>query len=110
MAIVYVALVIITVSFSQLLLKIGANKSVGKGSLAPYINIYTAVAYGLYLINTVVTVYALKYVDLDFLYATTSLKFLTILVLSIVFLKEKTSKSKIMAVLLISAGVVVFNL
>ena len=109
MAIIYVALVVATVSVSQVLLKIGANKSIGKGVVAPYTNHYTILAYFLYLINTVLGVYALKNIELSLFYAVTSLKFLVIFVLSIVFLKEKVSKLKVVAVLLIFAGVLIFN-
>lgn len=108
-AFVYVALVVATVSVSQVLLKIGANRSVGKSVSAPYTNPYTIVAYCLYLVNTVLGVYALKNIELSFFYAATSLKFLVIFVLSVVFLKERVNKYKVAAILLIFVGVLVFN-
>ena len=64
----------------------------------------------LYLLTTLLTVYALKDIPLNLFYASTSLKFVLILVLSKLMLQEKINPGKMFAVMLIVAGVIVFNM
>lgn len=75
-----------------------------------YVNPYTLIAYSLYVLTTLLTVYALKDILLNLFYASTSLKFVLILILSKLVLWEKIDSSKAFAVLLIFVGVMVFNM
>lgn len=102
--------VIIFTGSSQVLLKVGANKAYKKKFIVAYVNPYTFIAYSLYALTTLLTVYALKDIPLNLFYATTSLKFVLILILSKIMLQEKINSSKVFAVLLIVVGVIVFNM
>jgi len=75
-----------------------------------YVNPYTLIAFSLYVLTTLLTVYALKDIPLNLFYASTSLKFVLILILSKLVLREKIDSSKAFAVLLILVGVMVFNM
>ncbi len=110
LSMLYLVLVIVFTGFSQVLLKVGANKANKKKFTMAYVNPYTFIAYSLYTLTTILTVYALKDISLDLFYASTSLKFVLILILSKLMLREKINSSKTFAVLLIFVGVIVFNM
>lgn len=101
--------VIVLTGSSQVLLKVGANKAKKKFIMA-FINPYAFIAYCLYVLTTLLTVYALKDIPLNLFYASTSLKFILILVFSKLMLQEKVNSNKVFAVLLIFIGVMVFNM
>lgn len=109
-SILCLVLVIVFTGSSQVLLKVGAKKANKKKFIVAYVNPYTFVAYSFYALTTLLTVYALKDIPLNLFYATTSLKFVLILILSKLMLQEKIKSGKIFAVLLIVVGVVVFNM
>jgi drug/metabolite transporter (DMT)-like permease len=88
----------------QVLLKIGANK------VKIYTNPATLAGYGIFLVATVCSVYALQAMNLKTLYALTSLTPLVVMVLSVIVLKETITKNKVIAVGLIFCGLLVFNL
>jgi multidrug transporter EmrE-like cation transporter len=102
--------VIASTGFSQTLLKVGANQAHEKRLVFAYVNPYTLIAYGLYIVATIFTVYALKDTPLKLFYSTTSLKFVLILILSKLILREKIDYRKIIAVGLIVCGVIIFNM
>lgn len=108
-SIFYLVLVIASTGFSQTLLKVGANQAYEKKFVLAYVNPYTFTAYGLFFLSTVFTVYALKDIPLKFFYSTTSLKFIFVLILSRLVLREKIDARKIIAVGLIVLGVIIFN-
>lgn len=96
----------------QVLLKIGsARKGKEKNSaLAPYLNLPTITAYGLFLFVTVIVVIALKDIQLKVAYAVASLSFVTVLLLSFWILKEKITKKMVIAIVLIVLGITIFNI
>ncbi|MGB9928925.1 MAG: hypothetical protein ACPK85_11060 [Methanosarcina sp.] len=109
-SILYLVSVILFTGSSQVLLKLGAKKANKNKFIMAYINPYTFFAYCLYLLTTLLTVYALKDIPLNLFYASTSLKFVLILALSKLMLQEKIDPGKVFAVLLIVVGVIVFNM
>jgi drug/metabolite transporter (DMT)-like permease len=96
---------------SQVLMKIGsAHQSKRKDSfLAPYLNMATLFAYGLLFCVTVISVIVLKEIPLKVVYSVTSLGILVVVGLSSVILKEKITMKMIIASILISVGVIIFN-
>jgi len=110
LSMVFLVSMIIFTGFSQVLLKVGANKANMKKCNISYVNPYTLIAFSLYVLTTLLTVYALKDIPLNLFYASTSLKFVLILILSKLVLREKIDSSKAFAVLLILVGVMVFNM
>ena len=104
------SLVIIFTGVSQVLLKIGANHGYKQKFIAAYVNPYTFIAYAFYLIVTILTVHALRGTQLKYFYAISSLKFVLVLVLSKLMLNESLNWEKIVSVVFIVCGIVVFNL
>lgn len=109
-SIIYLVLVIASTGFSQTLLKLGANQAHEKKLFLAYVNPYTIIAYILYFVATVFTVYTLKDTPLKLFYSTTSLKFVLILILSRMILQEKIDHRNVIAVGLIVFGVIIFNM
>ena len=106
-----VFLAILLTGISQVLLKIGsAHQGKRKKSvLDAYLNIYTIAAYGLLLFVTMISVIALKEIPLKLFYAIASLGFVVVVGLSWGVLNEKINGNMIIAIVLISFGVVIFN-
>ena len=98
---------VLLTGIAQILLKIGARKS---GTMQMYINPATFTGYGLFLIVTICTIYALQVMELKTLYALMSLNPLVVMVLSFFVLKETITRNKVIAVGLIFCGLLVFNL
>jgi len=96
---------------SQTLLKIGADSGARSNRfLDSYLNPPTITAYGLILLVTILSVYALRDLPLKVFYSLTALNFIIVLGLSAVFLREEVSRDKVVAIGLIVFGVIVFNL
>lgn len=107
LSLLFLIVVIVFTGVSQVLLKIGAKQA--KNHVSIFINIYTLTAYSLYLLTTLFTVYALRNISLDTFYASTSLKFIFVVVLSRIVIGEKLNNRKLVAVSLIMIGVIVFS-
>ena len=103
-------LVTVFTGANQVLLKIGANHGSSQNIIAAYVNPYTFGAYALYLIVTILTVFALQDIQLKLFYAVSSLKFVLILLLSKLILDESLNREKIVSVVLIVCGILIFNL
>ncbi|WP_419874593.1 EamA family transporter [Candidatus Pristimantibacillus sp. PTI5] len=109
MIIVIVAILILMNSFAQIFLKIGAIKTNGS-SLRTRIDAYTIIGYLLFFLATLLSVYLLKFINFKSLTVIISFNYVATLILSNVILKEKYTKQKIIATLVIILGVIVFNL
>jgi len=105
---IFVFLSIFFTGISQILLKIGAGN--GRSMLHTYLNAPTVTGYFLFLVVTICSIYALQVVELKSLYALSSLNYVAVLVLSSAVLKEKLSRNKLLSILLIVSGLIVFNL
>lgn len=102
------AVSILLTGISQVFLKIGAQK---KGNIySIYLNIFTIFGYVLLIVVTVSNVVILRELDLKLLYAIMSLNYVIVIIFSKVLLKEFISHNKWMAIILIVAGVIAFNL
>ena len=95
---------ILIVSFSQILLKKGAElKNI-------YINKYTIVGYSLMALSMVFTLIGYKGVDLTMSGILQGLSFIFVPILSIYLLKEKINKTTIIGILFIIAGIVIYSI
>lgn len=106
MSSLYIILFIISIgiaSYSQILLKKGSNKK------NIYINVYTIIGYLLMLGSTVLTLITYKYINLSLGQLLQSLSFIFVTFLSLLLLKEKISKKKIIGIIIIIIGIVIFN-
>jgi len=110
-ALITALLAVLLTGISQTFLKIGADMGVQNNRLlGSYLNLPTITAYGLLLLVTVLSVYALRDLPLKVFYSLTSLNFIVVLVLSSVFLGEEVSRDKIIAMGIIFIGTAIFNL
>ncbi len=104
----YLALAaVLLTGVGQVLLKIGAKK---RGTMEMYTNPATLAGYGIFLVATICSIYALQVMNLKTLYALTSLTPLVVMTLSVYVLKETLTKKKVIAIGLIFSGLLVFNL
>ncbi len=95
----------------QTLLKMGAKKEEGKNQLAgAYLNRHVIIAYGLFLLVTLFSVYALRGIPLKVFYSLTSLNFFTVMIFSYFVLKEPANREQVIGIGLIAFGVIIFNM
>jgi drug/metabolite transporter (DMT)-like permease len=106
----FVLFAIILTGFSQILLKIGSNNKKSNNVLDIYWNYATISAYFLYILVTILYIYAMIDIPLKIVYALGSLNYLIILFFSSIILKEPITKVKVIATLIITSGVIIFNL
>jgi len=96
---------ILLTSVSQMLLKAGSDNA---NSI--YFNRFTASGYLIFLIVTIFSILALRGLSLKFYYALTSLNYILVLIFSYIILKEEITKNKIIGIILIVWGIIIFNL
>lgn len=96
-------------SLSQVLLKMSANKEY-KNVWQEYLNPRIILAYGLFFASTLITVVAYKYVNLSLGAVLESSGYIFVTILGLLILKEKVDKRKILGLLTILIGIIVFNL
>ena len=91
-------------SYSQILLKKGAQKK------NIYINKYTIIGYTLMIISTLFTLWAYKGVNLSFSQILQSLSFIFVIILSRLILKEKITKRSIIGMIFIIIGMIIYSI
>lgn len=94
-------------AFSQILLKISANKEYDNG-LKEYLNPLVIVAYGLFFGSMLLGTYSLKGITISFSTILESLSYIIIPVLSFAILKEKMNKKQLIGTLIIVTGLIVY--
>ncbi|MFF2091718.1 EamA family transporter [Paenibacillus sp. NPDC058174] len=109
MSVLVIVILVLFNSFAQIFLKMGALRTKEKNLLSS-INIYIILGYILFFSATLLSVYLLKLINFKDLTVIISLNYVSTLILSNVILKEKYSKQKVYATLLIIVGVIIFNI
>ena len=107
-SLVFVVSVLIS-SISQVMLKTSANKSYSD-RIKEYLNPTVIIAYGLFFLSTLITVFAYKVVPLSLGPVLESTGYIFVAVLGVVLLKEKMSRRKLLGMVLILAGIALFSL
>lgn len=102
-------LVIFLTSVGHLLLKISAFRVAEYGGRL-YTHPISVIAYVIFAIVALLSIYAMKGLDLKVFFALNSLTYICIPLLAFIILKESFTRSKVMGVLIISLGVILFNL
>lgn len=100
-------IVILLTSAAHLLLKKG-SVSAAATKRKMYLHPLSLLAYGLFAIAALISIFAMKGLDLKVFFALTSLTYICIPVLSFVFLKESATRNKILGIIVISFGVIIF--
>ena len=108
--ILYSALLILSVfisALSQVLLKKSALKSYAS-FIREYLNFYVIPAYAIYFLAVFLDLLALRKVPVSFVPVAEASSYIFVLLFGRIFFKETFSKRKILAMILILAGIVVF--
>lgn len=106
----YIAILLFSVfisAFSQVLLKKSALKTYGS-FWREYLNIYVVPAYAIYFLAVFLDLIALKKVPVSFVPVAEASSYVFVLLFGKLFFNEKFSKKKILAMLLILTGIIVF--
>jgi drug/metabolite transporter (DMT)-like permease len=93
---------------AHLLLKKGTVVSAEK-HMKMYLHPLSIAAYVIFAIVAFLSIYAMKGLDLKVFFALNSLTYIFIPVLSFIFLKESVTRNKLIGIVLISIGVIIFN-
>lgn len=96
-------------SFSQVLLKIAANKK-HESKIKEYLNPIVIIAYGIFFTSTLLTMYALKYVPLTMSPIIESASYIFVPIFGVLMLKEKISKRRLMGMGIMLIGMIIFAL
>lgn len=96
-------------SLSQTLLKKSANER-HDTFLNEYLNVKVAVAYGMFLCATLLSIYALRVIPLSLSSILDSFGYVFITITSAIIFKEQVTLRKVSALLLIFSGTIVFFL
>ena len=95
-------------SISQILLKKSADRTYDS-RLKEYLNPLVIIAYGMFFCSMMITMYCYRYVDVSAGPIFESAGYIFVGVLGYIFLKEKFTAKKIIGMLLIMIGIVVFS-
>ena len=95
-------------SVSQILLKKSANIH-HENHLKEYLNWRVILAYGIFFLSAFITTLAFRYVTIGLGNILESLGYFFVVILSAVFLQENISKRKVLGMLIVIIGVVLFN-
>ncbi len=93
-------------AFSQILLKI-ASRATYRSWIYEYLNVKVIVAYTVFFIATLITVYCYKVIPLSVGAMLESSGYVFVTILGRIILKEKVSKQKIAGMALVILGVIV---
>lgn len=107
-SLVFIVSVLIS-SISQVMLKTSANKSYSD-RIKEYLNPTVIIAYGLFFLSTLITVFAYKVVPLSLGPVLESTGYIFVAVLGVVLLRERMSRKKLIGMVLILGGIALFSL
>ena len=102
-------IVVVFTSIGNLLLKVAANRIAESGGRI-YTHPISIVAYCVFAAVAFLSIYAMKGLDMKDFFALNSLTYICIPILSYLVLRESFTRNKVMGILLISVGVILFNL
>ena len=105
---IYIVSVLIA-SVSQIILKTSSGKTYDS-FIREYLNPRVIIAYGLFFLTTFISLYAYKVIPLSMGPILESTGYIWVAILSFVILGEKISKRKLMGLLVIIAGIVVYSI
>lgn len=95
-------------SFSQILLKKSAIKKYSS-FIKEYLNPYVIVGYGMLFGSMVLTIIAYSGVEFKIVPVMESVGYIIVMILSLLFFREKITKKKAIGTMLILLGVIIFN-
>ncbi|OUQ17500.1 EamA family transporter [Lachnoclostridium sp. An138] len=100
---------VLVASISQIMLKKSADRKYDRW-IDEYLNFRVIFAYGLFFLSSLLTVYAYKFVPLSLGPVLEASGYVFVSVMGYFILKEKIGKRKFLGLVVIIAGIVIFNL
>lgn len=100
---------VVIASFSQVMLKLGAGKTYNS-KIREYLNIYVISGYGMLFVSMVITVVAYSRLSYLSVPVVEAVGYVLVPVLSYFIFKEKLSKRKMLGIMFILAGIVIYYL
>lgn len=96
-------------SVAQIMLKVSANKTY-ENKIKEYVNPIVISAYGIFVVSTLLTMYALRYVPLTMSPIIESCSYVFVPVLGVLVLRERISKRRLLGMAVMAVGILVFTL
>jgi multidrug transporter EmrE-like cation transporter len=100
---------VLLASIGQVLMKIGATRTLARSVFASLLNPYTVVGYVLMLSSTVTSTVALKVLPLKVTVSLLPLGYIVVVLLSLAILGERMGRRRVWGMVMILIGVVLFN-
>lgn len=100
---------VLVASISQIMLKKSANQKYDRW-IDEYLNFRVIFAYGLFFLSSLLTVYAYKFVPLSMGPVLEASGYVFVAVMGYFILKEKIGRRKLLGLIIIIAGIVIFSL
>lgn len=96
-------------SFSQILLKKSAQKTY-PSIIREYVNFYVICGYGMMFLSMFLTIFSYSGLDFTNVQIVEALGYVVVLILSYFFFKEKITKRKLIGMIFILGGIIVYYL
>ena len=100
---------VVIASFSQVMLKLGAGKTYSS-KIREYLNVYVITGYGMLFVSMVITIVAYSHLSYLSVPVVEAIGYVLVPVLSYFIFREKLTKRKILGILFILAGIVIYYL
>lgn len=100
---------VIIASFSQVMLKLGTGKTYNS-KIREYLNIYVITGYGMLFVSMILTIVAYSHLSYLSVPVVEAVGYVLVPVLSYFIFKEKLTKRKILGILFILAGIMIYYL
>ena len=100
---------VVIASFSQVILKLGAGKTYNS-KIREYLNVYVITGYGMLFISMVITVVVYSHLSYLSVPVIEAVGYVLVPVLSYFIFKEKFTKRKLLGIVFILTGIVIYYL
>ena len=98
---------VVIASFSQVMLKMGAGKTYSS-KIREYLNLYVISGYGMLFVSMVLTIVAYSHLSYLSVPVVEAVGYVLVPVLSYFIFKEKLSKRKLLGILFILCGIIIY--
>lgn len=100
---------VVIASFSQVMLKLGAGKTYDS-KIREYLNIHVISGYGMLFVSMIITIAAYSHLSYLSVPVVEAVGYVLVPVLSFFIFKEKLTKRRILGIIFILAGIVIYYL
>jgi uncharacterized membrane protein len=101
---------VILASIGQVLIKTGATRGKGRSVVRSFFDPFVIAGYTLMMVSTVTSTIALRVLPLKLTVTLAPLGYIIVVFLSLAFLRERMRRHHVWGMVIIVAGIVIFNL